>query len=85
MANVVDTNGASDLAAECKRLQKQCAELTDERDRLNAELAATQAERAADLKALYALTAKEFRFTQEEIFVQVGKEPPLEQIIADLK
>ncbi len=84
MATSTETNGASNLAEQCQAWQRQCAELIEERDQLRAQLAKAEAERAADLKAMHALTQKEIQFTQEEILAQLGKEPPLEQIIANL-
>ena len=85
MANITETNGIADAETECRKWQTRCAELTAERDRLRAELAKSDGERAADLKALYALTHQEFNFTQEEILAQIGKEPPLEQLIGELE
>lgn len=84
MSNSLETNGSPDQAKQGTSWQQQCAELIEERDQLRARLAQLEAERAADLKAMYALTQKEFAFTQEDILAQISKEPPLEQIIANL-
>ena len=84
MSTSRETNGTPDLGEQTKAWEDQCAKLIAERDQLRAQLAKVEAERAADLKAIHALTEKEFQFTQEEIFAQVGKEPPLEEIIAKL-
>ena len=81
-------SAASDLVAECKRLEKRCAEAIAERDQMRAELAKTQAERDQYLKSLYHYMRKEAPppdFTREEVFAHLGYRPTLVEIIADLE
>jgi len=67
--------------------ERQFSELLQERDRLREELAKTKAENDANYRALVALVCKDFKLemTQEEILAQMGKQPPIEQLIAELE
>jgi len=88
MSKPTETNGALDLAAECKKREQQCAELMEERDRLRTELAKVKSERDSYLKTVYYYLRKEAPapdFTKEEMLACVGQEPPLEEFIAELE
>jgi len=77
MSISTQTNGAADL----KTLQA-------ERDQLREELDKVKSERDAYLKSLYYFLRKEAPppdFTKEELMACVGKEPPLEDVIAELE
>ena len=61
-------------------------ELQQECQRLQAELTEVKAERDSYRKAAFAyMPREEFNFTKEELFAQLGKEPPLRELIAELE
>jgi hypothetical protein len=67
-------------------LQRVCLDLETDRDKLRADLKEVMEERDAYLKALKAaLPEKEFSFTKDELLSQVGKLPPLEDLISELR
>jgi uncharacterized protein YlxW (UPF0749 family) len=61
----------ADLEAKCEQLQKQVGELRTERDQY--------------LKAVYALTYKDFDIDKKKLFAQVGQSPSLEELIAEIE
>jgi hypothetical protein len=88
MSNPVESNGAPDPAAECKKWEQQCAELLEERERLRVMLAKVQSERDAYLQAVYHFMCKDYQppsFTKEEMLAFVNLAPPLEDFIAELE
>ena len=88
MATATETNGTPDLAAQCKKWERQCAELSEERDRLLAELAKTKSERDAYLKEVYFHFRKEApapSFTKEEVFAHLDDKPTIHDLIAELE
>ena len=88
MSSSTDTNGAPDLAAECKKWEKQCADLTNEREHLEAELAKVKAERDSYLKTVYYYLRKEATppdFTREEVFAHINDRPTFEEVVAEME
>lgn len=76
-----------DLAAESKKWESRCAELTAERDKLRDELAKIQKERDQYLKSLYHLLCKDYTpppFTKEEAFAHLDDKPTFAELIAEL-
>jgi hypothetical protein len=88
MSNPTETNGTPDLAAECRKWESRCAELTEERDRMRAELAKLQAERDQYLKTVYYFVSKDYTppdFTKEEALALAETEPTFAELIAELE
>jgi hypothetical protein len=89
MSNPIDTiNGTADIAAEAKMWELRCAELSEERDRLRAELTQTRAQRDQYLKSLYYMLRKSYappNFTREEVFAHLDDKPTFEEIVAELE
>jgi hypothetical protein len=79
--------GSQDARIDCEKWERLCAALLEERARLQAELAAVKTENEANLKALYALVCKDFKFdlTMEEVYAQVDRETSLDQLVAELE
>ncbi|MBI3823790.1 MAG: hypothetical protein HY289_14060 [Planctomycetes bacterium] len=87
MSTAIETNGMPDLAAECKKWEKQCAELVEERDNLRAELGKVRSERDQYLKSLYFYIRKEappLTFTKEEVFAHLDDKPTFQELIDEL-
>ena len=64
--------------------EELCQALLKERDQLRADLDKVRMERDA-YKALYRLTEHEISYSKEEILSYIGKEPPLEMLIAEIE
>src|SRR5271155_5286576 len=79
--------GTQDAAAECKKWEKLGTEWMEERKRLLAELAKTQAERDSYIKVVTHFISKDYvcPYTDEELLACVGIEPPIDDLIAELK
>jgi hypothetical protein len=88
MSNPIQTNGNSDLQAECKKWQARTAELLQERDRLATELAKAKTERDLYMKSIGRLMsemAAPLTLSKEEMLACVGKEKPLDEFILELE
>ena len=88
MSKPIETNGTPELAVECQKWEKQCAELLAERERMCAELAKVKSERDSYLKTVYHFMCKDYTppdLTKEQIFALVRDEPTFEETIAELK
>lgn len=79
--------GTQDAREDCEKWEKLCAELLQERARLQAELAKVQAQVEADAKGLCKVLAEvpKFELTMEEAYALVDKETSLDQLIAELE
>jgi len=91
MSTPIETNGAPDLAAERAKWEKQCAELIEDRERLRAELAKTQAECEGYRKSLFHQMCKDYtppNFTkkeQEAAIAHLDDKPSILDLIAELE
>jgi hypothetical protein len=66
--------------------QQELALKTAECDQLRAELAKVSQERDDLLRAVYALLpAKQFDYTKEQLFAEIGKNKPLPELLAELR
>lgn len=88
MAGSIETNGTPSLADECKKWEKQCAELARERDELRAELAQVKTERDSYLKTVHWYLRKELpppEFTREELVAHRDDKPNILDVIAEME
>ena len=88
MSTAMETNGTSDLAAECKKWEQRCAQMIEERERLRAELAKTQAECDLYRKSLFHQLCKDYsppNVTREEVLARLDAEPSIQEIIAEFE
>jgi hypothetical protein len=80
--------GTEELKAELERCVQMCQELLAERERLRVEMARIAAERDQYLKSLYHYIAKEEEaapFDEEKMLAEARHQPPLRQLIGELK
>jgi len=68
-----------------KPWEQICKELTEERDRLRAEVARLRTERDQYLRSLYALIPSEFNFDEQELVALEQNGLTLDQILEDFK
>lgn len=74
-----DVRSQTDVERSLEELTRRCRDLEQ-------ELAAVSAERDAYSKLVYALWPhQEFDFTKEDIFANLGKQPPLDDFVAELE
>jgi hypothetical protein len=91
MPTPIEINGAPDLVAECKKWERQCAELIEERDRLRDELAKARAERDLYGRSLFHLKCKDYvppvisKEDQEKALAKLDNEPSILDLIAELE
>jgi hypothetical protein len=88
MSDTTQTNGNTDLHAECKKWQARSAELLEERDRLALELLKATKERDLYLKTIGRLmseAAAPLALSKEDMLACVGKEKPLDEFILELE
>ncbi len=72
--------------ADLERWRRACSELSEERDRLSAELAQARAERDQFRRALIAAYADDIPdFTKEELMATLDAKPTIEDLIEELK
>ena len=79
--------GSRDAAAECKKWEKLCGELLQEREKLRAELAHAQRERDAFQTAVMRLECENYQspLTKEELFAGAVYEPTIPSMLERLK
>jgi hypothetical protein len=79
--------GSQDARADCAKWERLCAELIEERSRLQLELAKATAQNEAYLKSLCAIAFQGFKFdlTMDEVYAQVDRTTSLDQLIAELE
>jgi regulator of replication initiation timing len=66
-------------------LEKRCRALTKERQCLRLENAQLRQERDDFRKAVMALMVEPFEFDKKALLAQVGKQQPLEELLAELE
>jgi len=72
------------LEAERQQWKQVCKEVTEERDRLRAEVAKLRSERDQYLKSLYALIPSQFTFDEQELLTLEQNGLTLDQIMEQL-
>jgi hypothetical protein len=79
--------GLPDPVAESKKWKDLCADLLAEQQQLREDLANAQTERDQYLKSLYHYVGKDYvcAYTDEELHACVDREPPLQELIADVE
>ena len=86
MANAIASNEPGHNGARLAELEKRCSDLAGDNRILRDQLTAAERDRDDFLIAIYSrLKHDEFEFTKEEALGYLGKEPPLEQVIAELE
>jgi hypothetical protein len=78
--------GSLDAVAECKKWEKLCGELLEEREKLRKEVAQTRREYDACAATLFRLTCKDAKadFNRELAFAHIDDKPTVEELIAEL-